>query len=690
MKRLFSILICTMLCVSHLPMLTNASTASLAEKVLTTVRPRIPDTSIYSDFTSSISVENDRTVYHFNWSDTSGGTYKGMYLSALDSGIITSFGISEGKTSDENTATGFDRISVAEAQSRTRELLRALNPDIADKLTLKTISEVEQFDAKNHTFEIIHTESGIPVYGDKGRVTVDINAEKITGFSLTYTDSLSYPSPIKIIDLATAKSVFAEEIGVDLYYKVHQDSDKKSVKIFPVYSPKNDNYYINANTGTAEKIIPFTENIYIKNESADMMAGGGGSLGLTPAELKEIQNLKKLLSQNAAEAQVRKIKILNITDSCTLEEFATRRLSSIEELYGHSLVFCRNGDERSSYIFVDINAETGEILSFSDFSIGDAENQSAEFDVSQLCDDVLKTLAPKKFTEYKRRETTDDSHYRVYDRFTNGIRVDGNTASIEINPDGSLASYRISYTNAKFPMYSDILSNKEAAQHLFDTAGYSLVYIPQKSDAALKRPDKAVLIYDIDDYTICLDPYTGKRINSDGTEYISGSNVGEYADISGHYAEDKIKALRRFGIGFEQAEFQPDSICLQKDFITLLTAAFGTKNSVLINADTKFADYTQDAERMGIIKADEISPDLAVTRIQAAKFICRALKIEKYAQLEKIYNCPFVDITAEKGYATLLWGMGIVNGTSAKTFSPAENLTRGQAAIMIYNAMNNR
>ncbi len=689
MKRILSLFICVTLCISLLPMTTWANTASLAEKVLTIVRPRIPDTSSYDDFSSSVSSENGRTVYHFNWSSSANGDYKGMYLTALENGIITSFGLNEGKPAEENTSYGFDRISISEAQSRTKELIKKLNPDLADKLSLKPSSEVEQFDAKNHSFTITHTESGIPVHGDRGRVTVDINAEKITGFSLTFTDKLMYPSPVKIIDLATAKSVFTDEIGLDLYYRVWQDNEKKSVKIFPVYSPKKDNYYVNANTGTAEKIIPFSENVYIKNESADSMTGGGSSLGLTPAELKEIQNLKKLLSQQNAESLVRKIKLLNITPDYELSEFTTRKLSAIEELYGHSLVFCRKTDERSYYIFVDINAETGEILSFSNFT---PENDMAndEIDFSKLCDDIIKTLAPKKHLEYKLRQSDTDKHYAVYDRFVNGIRVDGNTVSIEISPAGTLASYRITYTNAEFPMYSDILSNKQASEKLFDAAGYTLLYIPQKSSDELKRPDTAVLIYDLDDYNIILDPYTGKRINYDGTEYIAENASGEYADISGHYAEDKIKALRRFGIGFDQAEFKPDTACLQKDFITLLTAAFGIKNSILIAVDTNPGDYYDEAKILGIIKNDEIAPDSRISRLDAAKLICRALKIEKYAQLDKIYNCPFADVQAGKGYVTLLWGMGVVNGTGKNTFSPNDNLTRGQTAIMIYNALNNK
>ncbi len=690
MKRFISLLLTICLFAALFPVTVSATSAGLAENVLKKVRSRIPDTSIYTDFSSSVSTDNDRTLYHFNWSSNDGGSYKGMYLSALENGIITNFGINDGKEPVKSeTPSGFDRITPEIAKKRTHQLIRTLNPDIADKLSLDLLNTVEQFDATNHTFNITHIQSGIPVHGDRGRVTVDINAERITSFSITYTDRISYPSPIGIIDLATAKSVFANDIGLDLYYKVIHDNATKSVKIFPVYSPKSDNIYVDASSGTAKKIIPFFENTFIKNESASDSMAGNGSLGLTPAELKEIQNLKKLLTRNAAEALVRKIKLLNITDDCTLEEFSTRKLSATEELYGHNLVFCRKGEDRDVYIFVDINAETGEVLSFSNFAPTDNTPQATEDEISQLCDDVLKTLAPQKHTEYQLRPNDEDKHYFVFDRYVNGIRVDGNTITIELTPDNNLASYRISYTNADFPICSGIISNQQATQRLFDTLKFSLVYIPQKTKTELKRPDTAYLIYTLEDYNIYLDPYTGNRINADGTLYTVDSPKSEYTDISGHYAEEQIKALRRFGIGFDETEFFPDRACIQKDFITLLSGVFGSKNSVLINSDTKSDDYYKEAERLGIIKPEEVSPNSEVSRIQAAKFICRALGIEKYAQMEKIFNCPFADVTTDKGYVTLLWGMDIVNGTGINTFSPLSNLTRGQTAIMIYNAMNN-
>ncbi len=688
-----------------------ANTSSIAERVLLSIRPRIPDTSPYEEFDSSTHRTNDRIVFNFNWSSNKDGKYKSMYASALESGIIISYGFHQSSDSNsENQSQGFDRITKEEALSKTRELLKKLNPDIGDKLTLSPISETESFADKSFSFHVTHTENGIPVLGDEGRVTVDINAEKITSFNLSFTEALTYPSAIKIVDLATAKKAFTEEIGLDLYYKLYTDIDNKTTKVFPVYSPKNDNVYINAVTGDPETVIPFFDTTFSKNEAAsDMITGGsGGSLGFTPAELKEISNLRKLLTKDEAERLLRSNKLLKIDEEYLLEECSTRKISLTEDIYGHSLVFSKSDDERQSFIYININAETGELLSFSRFadlkSDSDTETNPPTAEKASL---ILKELAPQKHTEYQLRayfESADD--YFVFDRYVNGVRVEGNTAAIELDKNGELISWRISYTNADFPFAVNIVPAADICQKLFDEVGYSLMYIPQKSVESLKHPDVAKLIYTLGEENLYFDVFTGKRVSYDGTEYKSSSITDAYTDISGHYAEDKINGLRRFGIGFDSTEFLPDDAIIQKDFITLINAALGGGPNTLIKATESSSVNEQYAlikaaesgsndeqytiaKRLGIIKDEEISPDSKVSRLKAAIFLCRAMKIEKYAQLEQLYNCPFKDVKEGKGYVTLLWGLKILNGTSSNTFSPSDNLTRAQSAILIYNLLEN-
>lgn len=283
-------------------------------------------------------------------------------------------------------------------------------------------------------------------------------------------------------------------------------------------------------------------------------------------------------------------------------------------------------------------------------------------------DKIFEVLAPQKHSEYiaDKADGASDGYF-TYTRYVNGIPVINDTVSIELNTaDGGLISYRINYTDASFPEIDNVISQEEACLSFFENTTYTPLYIPQKSDASLKNVDTTTLVFATEGNGIIIDAYTGKRITLSGAAYEGADEFEDYTDIEGHYAEDKINALHRFGIGFEGSLFKPEQKISQAEFIKLAIQGFGGKLSI--------SDLKSPAANV-------------LTRIEAARLICCALGIDKYAEIEGIYNCPFKDVQTGKGYVSLLWGLEIVNGTSAEKFSPDEGLTRAEAAILIYNTM---
>ena len=63
----------------------------------------------------------------------------------------------------------------------------------------------------------------------------------------------------------------------------------------------------------------------------------------------------------------------------------------------------------------------------------------------------------------------------------------------------------------------------------------------------------------------------------------------------------------------------------------------------------------------------------------------RVLGIEEYAKLDKIYKPVFEDVNENVGYISILGAMGVFNGDENGLFNPDKNLTRADAAIVIYN-----
>jgi hypothetical protein len=84
--------------------------------------------------------------------------------------------------------------------------------------------------------------------------------------------------------------------------------------------------------------------------------------------------------------------------------------------------------------------------------------------------------------------------------------------------------------------------------------------------------------------------------------------------------------------------------------------------------------------------ATTFGPNKDCTRGQVVTFLWRAA-----GQPEpKSTSCPFTDVKATASYyKAVLWAVenGVTSGTSATTFSPGKICTRGQVVTFLYNAL---
>ena len=65
--------------------------------------------------------------------------------------------------------------------------------------------------------------------------------------------------------------------------------------------------------------------------------------------------------------------------------------------------------------------------------------------------------------------------------------------------------------------------------------------------------------------------------------------------------------------------------------------------------------------------------------------LVRAIGAEKIAELEDIFVSVFSDVSENKGYVAILSAMNVINGDELGNFNPSMNLSRADAAIMLYN-----
>lgn len=692
MKKALSILIIAAMTAQMSIVSFAAEKSNDVQKVLSLIKPRIGSTEKFTNFESSIDDDSESGKrYRFFWSNDS-ENYSSLSVSCTEDGIVTdydSYNNSQDYYTDKASINKLDRnVALSKAQT----LLNELNPQLKDKLFVEDNNQNNNIYGLMHYFNVKRYENGIPVSFNTGHLTINEDGSRIVNFNVNWTQNIDFAKPENIISADKAKELYKEKLGIELMYKDKHSNgrDYNDYVILPCYTEKNSNgrKFINALTGEITEETPFylfARNAKSSEMAADKGAGAGGA-SFTSAEEKELENLSGLLSKEEITANLKKLDYMKLPSDAKLNSSGLYKNQRDEKIY--TLYFKKeiSKDKFAGYNYT-VNAQTGEVLSYNAYNSNDSGNKnlkSKDFAYKTMTD-AAKYAAGDKFSEYEEEEfsypdekektseyISNDSSLRFI-RKINGVPYDSDKIYINIDLSaGNISSYSIDYTTAEFPSVEKAIDIDAAYDKLFENVKYEPAYI--LSDK------KAELVYKLENKSINIDAFTGTMLDYSLNEAKTGTPV--YTDIKGHYAEDKINKLLSFGIGFSGDEFKPDEAIRQKDFMTLLTAVFCNRE---ILSDNDYDDIYRDAKRNGFLTDGEISPESSVTRIEAAKFLIRAMKLDKVAELDGIFKTNLNDITDGIGYASILSGMKIINGDENGNFNPNSNLSRADSAIIIYN-----
>lgn len=170
---------------------------------------------------------------------------------------------------------------------------------------------------------------------------------------------------------------------------------------------------------------------------------------------------------------------------------------------------------------------------------------------------------------------------------------------------------------------------------------------------------------------------------------------GTFSDVpANHWAADNIRLASERGLinGQNANTFGLGRQVTRAEYATMLCRLMGwnmiapERGSFSDNQD-KTAWYYSAIETAlangALLKLDEAcKPNEPLPRGDMATMTVRALG---YASLAGIVqdDCPFTDVTTNPGYIALAYHMGVMNGVSAKSFSPRTVSTREQAATVL-------
>lgn len=163
---------------------------------------------------------------------------------------------------------------------------------------------------------------------------------------------------------------------------------------------------------------------------------------------------------------------------------------------------------------------------------------------------------------------------------------------------------------------------------------------------------------------------------------------------AGHWAGAEIRRCAELGFfkGKTATHFGLGQSMTRSAFVVVLCRFLGWETPA--PAVSSYDDVPTDAWYAGALEAaythgavtsqqDNFRPADAITREELTVMLVRALGYGSLAGLPQELPCPFEDVDTNAGYITMAYHLGLMNGTTATTFSPDRNATREQVAVIL-------
>ena len=178
---------------------------------------------------------------------------------------------------------------------------------------------------------------------------------------------------------------------------------------------------------------------------------------------------------------------------------------------------------------------------------------------------------------------------------------------------------------------------------------------------------------------------------------LTASAAEEYTDVlETHWAYSDIINVKKYGLmeGYEDGRFGIGDNLTRAAFATILCRMFSWEavtpeapSYIDCAPDCWYYSYVETAKANGALdNAVSFRPEDPISREEMAIMLVRALGYDQLAQAGYEFNCPFSDVTENKGYITLAWQIGFVRGVEKNgvlLFQPNTSATREEAAAML-------
>lgn len=662
----------------------------------------------YDNFHYSLTNQGGKTLYYLSWDDTKNKL--GHVDTTIDSnGFVSSY--SHYVPYSGSSPRKLPAVSKDDAQKKANAFILRVNPSLKGKFQYQQENSALNIMDTSYNFRFLRIENGVPFQGNNVMISVDRMSGDVQSFYCNWYADVEFPEINGIIDTEKAQQTYKEKMGLRLYYKFSYSDD--GVKPYLVYAAQNSNGYIDARTGD---IFQSSSYGYPMAEDKAKQATGASvqTRELTPKEREAVENAANFLSDKKAEERAREFLKLDST-----YKLGTMNLYggwSNTNDYTWNMDFYQDDSKGGTHASISIDAANGEIRSFYRYA---AYDQNAQVKYGQdealvIAQDFIKTMQPDKSDKveylqqginppiYKTGSADKPTQYTFnFIRKEEGAYVENDGFSITVDTiSGGIIQYGLTWYKGELPSADHKIDVTKAYDILFGTVGIQLQYVSKPADSESKvvspipygGSSDVVLAYVINPQKPAnIDANTGKLLGYNGEVYTEYTPI-VYNDIQGATGENQIKVLAQYGIALPGENFKPQQKVTQKEFLYLLAKSTSYYLNVSLT-DPKSEDALYNyLQGEGIIKETEKAPTASVTKEEAVKYIIRALKCEKIADIKGIYALPFIDKDKIdpmlRGYIAIAYGLNIIDVNNG-IVNPKGELSREQAVIMLYNFLNN-
>lgn len=680
MKKIISILlIFTMLTIPTA--FADEGTSSDLQSVLIAVKSKIAVSEELSEFESNVSSYGGKTNYNFDWHTPD--YEKSLSITADEKGNITNYSNHSEKVSEKKLSG----ISKSEITAYADSFIAKALPDVYKNLVLDADSYSANGSSR-YSFTYKKYVNDVTVKDNFVNITVCISEDDRL-YVRNMSANIDYKTPFSenTGELDGYLQKYKEAFPLELVYQSEYNHDWKE-KGEPMENPVliyrvKDNFagFISAETG--EVVSEDKTDETFRSESMNDSASGGSlkqENGLTEKELAEITEVEGLLSVSQIESKIKSIPYIKFPANVALENSSLYKNNRGEYVY--NLFYSNNEKGQYNYVSLSANAKDGKLLNYNctnspdnNITLSESQKQSTK----EKTEKFLLYVAEEEFksTQLGTERENGSLVNKYYQRMVNGIKHLNNGISVTFDAKASVITYfSLTFTDGVFEAPEKAVDKDIAYNNLLSYSPVTKMYV--RVEGAYK------VCYTLEKSGVIIDALTGKIKN----QYNETPAEFSYTDIKGHWAEEAAEKLSEIQVGFSGDKLVPDKAITQEEYLRLLATGIYGK----YYHNYKEEELYDSLIREKIITEEEKNPTSQITREESFVYIIRMANLERVAKIENIYKVEYIDkteISPDKiGYCAILSGFNIIGGSNGK-IRPKNNLTRGEAIVMLYRYLLN-